>query len=81
MSNPKQALPSGANAGGEWDEAKLEAALKNLKELHIKAKHFFSSAFLLALTDFCRCENCARPFLGYTNAWETRKSLRPPEPL
>lgn len=40
MSNPKQTLAPGATAAEHWDEANLEAALKNLKDLHIKASQF-----------------------------------------
>lgn len=36
MSNPSQ-KPSAAAAGEQWDEAKVEAALKSLKDLHIQA--------------------------------------------
>lgn len=39
MANPKQTYGTAPATGEQWDEARLEAALKNLKDLHIKASH------------------------------------------
>lgn len=40
MSNQKQTFAQGVTSGEQWDEAKLEEALKSLKDLHIKASYF-----------------------------------------
>lgn len=43
MANPKQTYGTAPATGEQWDEARLEAALKNLKDLHIKMRQLRST--------------------------------------